>query len=108
MYNKIAVIGNKDSVFAFKAVGIDVFDADGAEKAKENVKKLAQDGYKVIFITEDLAEQIEEFLNKYKVKTYPAIIPIPKGGKSSGYAMNGLKRDMEKAIGADILFKDKQ
>jgi len=108
MYNKIAVVGNKDSVFAFKAVGIDVSDAQSADEAKEEIKKLAAKGYKVIFITEDLAEQAEEFIEKYKAKTYPAIIPIPKGGESTGYAMNGLKKDMEKAIGADILFKDKQ
>lgn len=106
MYDKIAVVGNKDSVFAFKAVGIDVADAGSADEAKEAVKKLASDGYKVIFITEDLAEETEEFLNKYRTKTYPAIIPIPKGGESTGYAMSGLKKDMEKAIGADILFKN--
>lgn len=108
MSDGIAVVGNKDSVFAFKAVGIDVFDAADAEGAKSAVKELAHRGYKVIFITEDLAEQTEEFLNKYRAKAYPAIIPIPKGGKGTGYSMNGLKKDMEKAIGADILFKDKQ
>lgn len=108
MYDKIAVVGNKDSVFAFKAVGVDVRGASSADEAKNAVKKLAAEGYKIIFITEDLAEQTQDFLDRYKTKTYPAVIPIPKGGESTGYAMNGLKKDMEKAIGADILFKDKQ
>jgi V/A-type H+-transporting ATPase subunit F len=104
----MAVIGDKNSIFAFKAVGVEVFGADTETEAKEIVKTLAKENYKVIFITEDLAEKLEEFLNRYRTKTYPAIIPIPKGGTTSGYAMNSLRRDMDKAIGADILFKDKK
>lgn len=108
MLDKMAVIGDKDSIFAFKAVGVEVFGADGEEQAKEHVKTLVKENYKVIFITEDLAEKLEDFLNRYRTRTYPAIIPIPKGGVAGGYAMNSLKRDMDKAIGADILFKDKK
>ncbi len=106
MLDKMAVIGDKDSNFAFKAVGVDVFGAEKEDEAREIIKDLAANGYKVIFIAEDLAEKIDAFLEKYRAQTYPAIIPIPRGGKSSGYAMQGLKRDMDKAIGADILFKN--
>lgn len=102
MYDKMAVIGDKDSVFAFKAVGVDVFGASDAEEAKAHLKAVQND-YKVIFITEDLAEALEEQLKKYRSSPYPAIIPIPRKGKGSGYAMRGLRSDMEKAIGADIL-----
>lgn len=107
MSDKMAVVGDKDSVFAFKAVGVEVFPAETEEEAKERVRTLARENYKVIFITEDLAEKIEEFLNRYRTKAYPVVLPIPKGGQSTGYAVNSLKRDMDKAIGADILFKDK-
>lgn len=108
MSDKMAVIGDKDSIFAFKAVGVEVFGAEDEAEAKERIKSLTKENYKVVFITEDLAEKLEEFLNRYRTRTYPAIIPIPKGGQGTGYAMNSLKRDMDKAIGADILFKDKK
>lgn len=108
MSDKMAVVGDKDSIFAFKAVGVEVFSAETENEAKERVKALAKENYKVIFITEDLAEKIEEFLGRYRTKTYPAVIPIPKGGRGTGYAMNSLKRDMDKAIGADILFQDQK
>lgn len=108
MSDKMAVIGDKNSIFAFKAIGVEVFGADGETEAKERVKHLAKENYKVIFITEDLAEKLEDFLKRYRSMPYPAVIPIPKGGASSGYGMESLKRDMEKAIGADILFKDKK
>lgn len=108
MSDKLAVVGDKNSIFAFKAVGVEVFGADTEAEAKERIKFLAKENYKVIFVSEDLAEKLEEFLNRYRTATYPAIIPIPKGGVSNGYGMESLRRDMEKAIGADILFKDRK
>ena len=47
MYNKIAVIGDKDSVLAFKSVGVEVFDATTAEQAQNLIKKLSQRDYAV-------------------------------------------------------------
>lgn len=108
MSDKMAVVGDKDSIFAFKAVGVEVFGAEMEAEAKERVKTLAKENYKIIFITEDLAEKLEEFLERYKNVPYPVIIPIPRGGQGTGYAMTSLKRDMERAIGADILFKNKK
>ena len=60
MVNKIAVIGDKDSVLAFKAVGVEVFDATTAQEAQSLLKKLSHGGYAVIFVAENLAEQIPE------------------------------------------------
>lgn len=104
MYNKIAVIGDKDAVLAFKSVGVDVFDATTAEQAQSLIKKLSQGEYAVVFIAESLAEQIPETLAKAKLRPFPAITPIPTGAKSSGFGLQGIKADVEKAIGVDILF----
>ena len=104
MRNKIAVIGDKDSVLAFKAVGVEVFDATTAEQAQPLIKKLSQGDYAVIFIAENLAEQIPDTLAKAKLKPFPAVVPIPTGANSSGFGMQGIKAGVEKAIGVDILF----
>lgn len=104
MYNKIAVIGDKDSVLAFKAVGMEVFDATTAAQAQGLIKKLSQGDYAVIFIAENLAEQIPETLAKAKLKTFPAVVPIPTGANASGFGMQGIKADVEKAIGIDVIF----
>ena len=105
MFNKICVIGNKDSVLIFKAIGADVFTANDENEAKTLIHDLAKDNYAVIYITENLAEKISDTLDKYKTRPYPAIIPIPSASGSTGYGNEGIKKDMEKAIGADILFK---
>ena len=102
---KIAVIGDKDSILAFKAVGVETFAANGVFEANDILKKL-KDDYAVIFITEDLAEQIADTLDKLKSRAYPAVIPIPGSLGSNGFGLKNIHRDVEKAIGADILFGD--
>lgn len=100
--NKIAIIGEKESILPFKAVGVDVFPVERYFEAVEILKKLARD-YSVIFVTEDLAKEIEETLDRYRVKPFPAIIPIPKASGSDGYGMENISKNVEKAIGIDIL-----
>lgn len=104
--NRIAVIGDKDSVLAFKALGVDVFDAKTVFDAEERLKKLARE-YSVIFITEDIAETIPEILARYKARPYPAVIPIPGAQGTTGFGLKGISKDVEKAIGSDILFNNK-
>ena len=59
MSEKMAVIGDKDSIFAFKAVGVEVFGAADESEAKERLKALVKENYKVIFLTEDLAQALQ-------------------------------------------------
>lgn len=102
--DKIAVIGDKDSILAFKAVGADVFPVQNEEDATETLKKAAR-SYPIIFITENIAEQIQEIVDRYKTRPYPAVIPIPGATGSTGYGMKGISENVEKAIGSDILNK---
>ena len=101
--NKIAIIGDKDSILSFKAIGVDVYPVKNYFDAQDTLKKLARE-YAVIFITEDIAEQIQEIIKRYKTRPFPAVIPIPSAQGSSGFGMKAISRDVEKAIGTDILF----
>lgn len=101
--NGIAVVGDKDSVLAFKAIGLDVFPVNGEMEAKERVKMLAR-SYSVIFITEQTAKQIDSLLKRYTARTYPVIVPIPSAEGNNGFGLKLIKENVEKAIGADILF----
>lgn len=101
--NKIAVVGGGDVVLAFKAVGMDVYPVTGQEESESIIKKIAKQ-YAVIFVTEDIAVTSSDTIDKFKTKPYPAIIPIPSGVGSSGYAMECIKKNVEKAVGTDILF----
>lgn len=104
MSDRIAVVGDKDSVLAFKATGLDVYPVV-KEDAEKVMKRLAKE-CAVIFVTDEIAEVVKDVTEKYKAKSFPAIIPIPTGKATSGIGMEGIRRNVEKAIGADILFKD--
>lgn len=102
--NKVAVIGEKQIVTAFRAVGFTVFFADAPSAATDILRELVKSGeYAVIFITEDIAAQMHDTLEILKSRSYPIIVPLPSLEKN-GYGMECIKKDVEKAVGVDILF----
>jgi V/A-type H+-transporting ATPase subunit F len=101
---KIAAIGDRDSVLGFKALSIDVYPVTNDEEAARTVFTLAREEYAVIFITEQAARGIQDMIDRFKTAPYPAIIPIPSNQGTLGLGMEMLKKNVEKALGADILF----
>jgi V/A-type H+-transporting ATPase subunit F len=102
--HKIGVIGDKDSVMGFKAIGFDVFEAPGAAEAASCLHEAAASGYAVLYIVECTAADIIDAIETYKESRLPAIIPIPGNTGSTGLGMMNVRNSIEKAIGADILF----
>ncbi len=100
---KIGVIGDRDSVLLFKAVGLDVFFEDEGESANRTLHKLARSGYAIVFVTEKLYPACEETIAEFAGSAYPAIIPIPDNQGSQGVGAEALKQNVEKAVGMDIL-----
>ena len=101
---KVAVIGEKQIVTAFKAIGFDTFFADSALAATDILRTLVKEAvYAVIFITEDVAAQMNDTLEILKSRSYPIVVPLPSL-TPNGYGMDCIKKDVEMAIGVDILF----
>lgn len=105
MKGKMAIVGNGDSIVAFSAGGIVPYSVENAVEAEEVISRLAKD-YQIIFVTENLAVQIEETIKKYLSSAYPIILSVPSGDGNNGYGMKSLKKAMEKALGVDILFNE--
>lgn len=103
---KIGVIGDKDSVMGFLALGLDVFEVSDASQSAERIRQLAGDGYAAIYITEQTASEVMEVIDEYKDEQLPAIILIPGIQGSLGIGMAGVKKSVERAVGADILFNN--
>ena len=101
---RVGVIGDRDSVLGFKAVGVDVFPCSETDEARKTLHKIAMKDYAIIFITERFARDMEKDMNRYKGEQLPAITPIPGRDGSYGVGFEKLKKSAERAIGADILF----
>lgn len=100
---KVGVIGDRDSVLAFRAVGVDVYTPNGKDEIRYRVDKLADENYGIIFITEHFAEEIPETIKRYDSRMVPALILIPSSKGSLGIGMEKINKNVEKAIGSNIL-----
>ncbi|MBR3696875.1 MAG: V-type ATP synthase subunit F [Clostridia bacterium] len=103
---KVAVIGDKESILGFSAIGIDIFPAYNEQEAKQIIHDLEAQNYGIIYITEKLSLLINDEIEKYRAKYIPAIITIPGNSGSLNIGTNKVKEYARKAIGVDIVFKD--
>lgn len=101
---KIAVMGDRDSIYGFASLGLDICPVkDSAEAAKE-LRRLAEGDYAVIYITEATAAGIKSEIEKYSEKRLPAVILIPGISGNTGDGMRNVKKSVEQAVGSDIIF----
>ena len=73
---KIAVLGDRDSVLGFKALGLDTYFVETTDEARHTLHQLAKEDY--------------------------AIILIPGKTGSLGIGAQALQSAVERAVGADI------
>lgn len=99
---KVAAVGDKDSIIAFRAVGVEVHAAYDQVKARTIVDGLAKQNYGLIFITEQVAQLIPDTIQRYKSSLLPAIILIPSNQGSLGIGLADINANVEKAVGSNI------
>lgn len=100
---KIGVVGDKDSVLAFKALGVDVFTVTSGEEARKTVDTIARNRYGIIFITEQIAQLIPDTIARYDKEIIPAVILIPSNQGTLDIGMDRINKNIEKAVGTNIL-----
>jgi len=103
--NKIAVIGSRETVMGFKALGLEVFPSSDAEDARKNLRRITRAGeeYAIIYIEENFAAPLTAEIDKFKDSPSPAIILIPGRDGSLGLGQSALHAAVERAVGTDIL-----
>ncbi|MFH1218648.1 MAG: V-type ATP synthase subunit F [Candidatus Peregrinibacteria bacterium] len=111
--HKIAIIGNKETILGFKALGLKTVNANTTEEAVKALFELkavklgtTEDSpplYAIVFITEDLAAGIsKEDMKKLSQSALPAIIPLPSSKGTTGFGLKRIGKMVEQAVGSDI------
>ena len=111
---KIAIVGSRETILGFKALGIEPVYANDSAKAVESLYSLkkekvevnneSKNKYAIIFVMEDLMSGMSlEDYKKLTADPLPAIIPLPSHLGSTGYGLKKLKGIVERAVGMDIL-----
>lgn len=103
---KVAVLGDYDSIYGFAALGLETFPVADADRGASQLKRLAEDGYAVIYVTEALAVMLADEIDRYRDRIRPAVILIPGVSGNTGAGIAGVKKSVEQAVGSDILFGD--
>ena len=89
----------------FKALGLEACPVANAEEARETLRRLTKDSedYAIIYVEENLAQELQHEIDKFKDVPKPAIILIPGGEGPLGLGQSALKAAVERAVGSDIL-----
>lgn len=104
---RAAVLGDRDSIYGFAALGLEIFPVENSEDGARTLRALAEQEVAVIYITENLAQSLELELNHYREEILPAIIPIPGVFGNTGMGIAMVKKSVEQAVGSDIIFNEK-
>lgn len=99
---KVAVIGDRDSVAAFSALGFDTFEINDGKAASKKLRELSSE-YGIIYITERLASFCEKEIENMKDSITPALILIPGTSGNTGKGIQSLNESVERAVGKNIL-----
>lgn len=100
---KVAVIGDRNSILGFKALGIDTFTVYDKEDSRRTLDTIARDDYGIIFVTEQLASLIPETIERYNNTLIPTVILIPSNQGTLNIGMDRINKSVEKAVGTNIL-----
>jgi V/A-type H+-transporting ATPase subunit F len=111
---QIAIIGPRDVILGFQALGVTPFPASTGDEALEILQGIRKDidspssdggpQYALVIIIEDIAEQIPlEEMDKFSRSALPTILALPGVEGSRGIGVNKLRRLAEQAVGSDIL-----
>ncbi|MGD2246848.1 MAG: V-type ATP synthase subunit F [Candidatus Methanofastidiosia archaeon] len=101
----MAIIADRETGLAFGSMGLKALHAETVEETR-NVLREASKKYKIIFVTENLAQGVTDVITEYATQTLPIIIEVPSFEGTVGLGKQKMKRITERAVGADILFKE--
>jgi V/A-type H+-transporting ATPase subunit F len=107
---KIAIIGPKDAIIGFSALGVVPFESYSADEALEILKKIKldlvednEDQFAIVLINEDIIKDIpQDEYKKITKEALPAIISVPGIQGSTGFGAEKVRRMVEQAVGSDI------
>ncbi|MDR0912212.1 MAG: V-type ATP synthase subunit F [Methanobrevibacter sp.] len=103
--SSVAIIGDVDTVTGFKLGGIKIgYEVKNDDDAKNALDALIADEISIIIITEKIADNIREYINK-KIgsNVLPMIIEIPDKSGSSDRDSDPMKDLIKRVIGVEMI-----
>ena len=103
MSKRIGIIGDKDVVMPFGLFGFSLHYAQDEQAVRAQIREFERKDYAVILIAENWAEKVKDLIDSYKERITPAIILIPSHHGTKGIGLKEIAKNVEKAVGQNIL-----
>ncbi|MFW6148534.1 MAG: V-type ATP synthase subunit F [Atribacterota bacterium] len=103
--SNIALIGEKEIIIGFSLVGLTLFPVTESEEAIKALNDCREKNYAIVFITNEIAQKIIGKIEEYQKLSSMTICILPNRTKESELSLNILRKNVEKAVGTDILFR---
>ncbi|MBR6209238.1 MAG: V-type ATP synthase subunit F [Oscillospiraceae bacterium] len=101
---KIGVLGGRETVMGFKALGLEVYPVEDLDEARHTFRRItAEEDLAILYVEENLAEGLKRDIDKFKDKPNPAVILIPGRDGPLGLGLSALSAAVERAVGTNIL-----
>ncbi len=99
---RMAAVGDYESVLPFQAVGVDPYFLEGdALEVPSLLRRLAGE-YAVVFLVESCFETHRVLIDELNDGFPVSIIPIPSQTGARGVGVENIRSSVERAVGMDI------
>ena len=107
MFDRVAVVGEADILFALRALGMKVFSPKSLEEAKKIMETLEKENFAICFLHERFLETLREEREALREKFCPVVVGFSDYRELTDH-LEKIVRDMAiKATGSDSLVKRK-
>ncbi len=105
MFDKVAIIGDADLVFAFRALGIKVFSPKNMDEARSAMERIEEEEFALCFLQEDIMEGLEKEREVLVQKFCPVVVGFSDYRKVTDYLERMMREMAIKATGSDSLVR---
>ena len=108
MFDKVAVVGDVDIIFALRALGVKVFSPKDLEEAKKIMESLAEENFALCFLHESFLEPLREEREALRDKFCPVVVGFSDYRKVTDQLERMMREVAIKATGSDSLVKRRE
>ena len=103
---KIGIIGDRDLVMAFQALGLHAFAVSSEEEVKASFASVLEKEFGIVFISSDWISYLYDDIAK--IDGFPIVVEIPDIKGATSRSENFISKIIERAVGVDITKKEER
>mgnify|MGYP001480183075 CR=1 FL=1 len=101
---RVVVIGRRANVLPFRAVGVEIQEAEDAAAARELLRDLCKETEPcLVMMTEDLLAECGDEATRFRGGKWRAIVAIPALDAPPGRQRDKVRHLITRALGVDLL-----